>query len=305
MLITSCTKKPIGKTIAVITFVDHPVLNTIQNSFESYLTELVANKYSINWLRSNAQGRVENLQDISQNILQKNPELIVTISTPVSQSLMRETNQTQKIVFTFVTNPADLGDELTRTNSTGLSDAVNYYENIELIKKLFGKNVIIGMLYNPNEANSVHGINTVETILAKSVDKLRLVKATVVAESDIPTVTSQLAKKVDVIYVGGDNTVVGAIPIVVNEALKKKIPVIASDEGSIKTQAIAGVSVDYEKLGRETAKVVKQILDGTMPKQIPRIVLRGDKLILNMKAARLFNFVFPDSIIQSADQVIE
>lgn len=294
-----------GRTIGIITFVDHPVLNTIQKSFQEKLQKLVGTDYEINFLVSNAQGRTENLQNISRNVLRRKPDVVVTISTPVSQALMREADAEQKIVYTFVTNPSDLGDELTRTNSTGLSDAVNYSANIHLIETFFGREATIGMLYNPNEDNSVHGINAVESIMAKSHAEMELMKATVVRETDIPTATAQIASRVDVIYVGGDNTVVGAIETVGNEALRKSVPVFASDEGSITSVAIAGFSVDYRRLGVETAVVVKQILDGREPREVPRITLKGDKLIVNQAAAKRWNFSIPQEVLEKADQIIE
>jgi len=255
-------------------------------------------------LISNANGRIENLPSISRAMLRKTPYVVIAISTPVSQALMREADTNQKIVYSFVTNPSDLGDELTRTNSTGLSDAVNYAANLELIRDVFGERVTIGMLYNPNEANSVHGVNSVESLIGQLKLQAKLVKATVQNESEIPIVTSQIAKEVDVIYVGGDNTVVGAIPAVINEALRKGVPVFASDEGSIMAGAVAGVSVNYRKLGLETAKVVKEVLDGKEPREIPRITLRGDKLIVNKTAAAAWKLKLPDSVVDRANEVI-
>jgi len=101
----------------------------------------------------------------------------------------------------------------------------------------------------------------------------------------------------DVIYVGGDNTVVGAMPAVINEALRKGVPVFASDEGSIRSGAISSVYGDYRKLGVETAKVVKEALDGKELREIPKITLRGDKLIVNKKAAAGCKFKLPDSVV--------
>jgi putative ABC transport system substrate-binding protein len=294
-----------SRTVGVITFVDHPVLNTIHNSFKEELERLAGENHEVRFLTLNALGRVENLQRISKNLLNRKPEIVVTISTPVSQALMREADTRQKVVYTFVTNPADLGDELTRTNSTGLSDAVNYAGNIELIRRIFGEKTRVGMLYNPNESNSVHGINAVEAILARSDSEMKMIKASVVKESDIPVVVSRLAMQVDVIYVGGDNTVVGAMPVVLNEALRKGVPVFASDEGSIESGAIAGVSVNYVKLGAETAKVVKSVLDGKEPREIPRITMRGDKLMINKIAAKRWELEIPSTILNEADEIIE
>ena len=296
------TSKPKEKVVSIITYVDHPVLNTIEQTFKDHLNELTSQKHKVRIVTSNAQGRVENLPDICKTVLNQKPDVVLTISTPVTQALMRAADDKQRIVYTFVTDPSTLGDELTRTNSTGLSDAVNYSANINLIKNIWGDNVAIGMLYNPNEANSVAGIQVVESLLKGSA--VNLVKTTVTAESDIPNATAQLASTVDVIYVGGDNTVVGAIPAVLKVALERKKPVVASDIGSVKAGAVAGVSVDYAKLGKQTADVVYKVLNGAEPRTISRITLLGDKLIINKSAIERWHLILSPSILDSASEIV-
>ena len=304
LLFSYLSNRESKEKIAIITYIDHPVLNEIQNSFTKRLNTLIDNSLEYDLINFNAQGRNENLPIIAKQVISINPDLIVTISTPVSQYLMREIKSKQKIVYSFVTNPKDLGDEITRTNSTGISDAINYRGNIELIEELCGESAKVGMLYNPNESNSVFGVKRVKSIIKTK--KLDLITKTVTKESEIPLAASELANNVDVIYIGGDNTVVGAAKSLTTEAYSKKIPVFASDEGSIKTGgAVAGISVNYKELGYETAKVVNKILLGKSPREIPRKKIVGDKLILNIKEANSIGFNLDDRVIERADKIIQ
>lgn len=296
--------RPKHHTVHLVTFVDHPVLNTIQVGFKQRLKELtVDDRDRIQLIESNANGRVENLPELARVAVRERPDVILTVSTPVTQAVLRVCDQHQAVVFTFVTNPRDLGDELTRTNATGLSDSVNYAANVAVIREVFGQSARIGMLYNPNEANSVYGVHVVEDLLKGT--SSRLLKSTVVREADIGLAAGQLAGAVDVIYVGGDNTVVGAMPVVLKAAIARRVPVFASDLGSIEAGAVAGVSVDYTKLGHQTAEVVYKVLGGTAPRQIPRVVIPGDRLIINTAAARRFGLSLPASVVQRANQSID
>lgn len=293
-VVLNCNDSGKKHNVLVVNFVEHPVLNKIENSFKDRLKELLEkDEYGI--VSMTAQGRVENLASISRQAIRQKPDVIVTISTPVTQAMMREIDDRQKIVYTFVTNPEDLGDELTTTNSTGLSDAVNYADNIRLIKKIYGEDVVIGMVYNPNEANSVYGINVVERLLSKS--ETELITATADKETQVPEVVRQLANAVDVIYVGGDNTIVGAINAVLLAAKERGTPVFASDSGSIEAGAVAGISVDYEKLGALTADVVISVLKGGEPNAIPRRTIKGDDLIINEKALKDFALTEEQAIL--------
>ena len=292
------------KIVAVISFIDHPVLNEIQQSFERRLSGLCSEgnvEYRI--ISYTAQGNIEQLPAIISQVLSIDPEVIVTISTTVAQYVMREVDNEQKMVYSFVTNPADLGDELIRTNSTGVSDAVNYQENINLVRSIYGDSVRIGMLYNQSESNSTYGMERIRTIIKDL--PIQLVAKAVNNDSNIPFLVEDLAKNVDCIYIGGDNTVVGAARAVVSIAKEKSIPVFASDEGSLYSSgAVGGISVNYSKLGNETAQMVYKILQGATPRDLPRQTIVGDKIIINQKEADYFHLNIPKEIIHNADTIL-
>ncbi|MCC2607139.1 ABC transporter substrate-binding protein [Planctobacterium marinum] len=289
------------KKLTIINFIDHPVLNTI----ESELVAGIRSKYSeheVDISILSSQGRVEEIPQLARTVTSRSPDVIVTISTPVSKGVMKELDGNQKIVYTFVTNPQDLGADLSRTNSTGLSDAVNYSSNIRLIEEVLGKSTKIGFLYNPNEPNSVSGLESIEKVI--DTKSLSLSKVAVMTESDLPQAVSSLAKTVDVIYVGGDNLTVGSFQIIRKIALENNIPVFASDSGSVRAGAVAGYSVDYEKFGKSSSEVVIEVLKGTEPRNIRRKTISGDKLIVNLQAMRAFGIRLPQNLISSADEVI-
>ena len=79
---------------------------------------------------------------------------------------------------------------------------------------------------------------------------------------------------------------------------------LVNRRSKVKAGAIAGVSVDYVKLGQQTAEVVRDVLDGVEPRSIPRITLSGDKLIVNKTAADRWGFRIPQSVLDRADEVV-
>lgn len=300
MPVWSCGPRA-GFQVAVVSYVEHPVLNTIRDNFVTALGTQLDGR-AIRILHFNAAGRDENLPTLAQQVMALHPDVIVPISTPVSQAILKVSGVTQKIVFSFVTNPADLGDGLTRANATGVSDAVNYSGNIGLIRDMYGSRVKIGMVYNPNEANSAFGVAKIKDIIRSSPTTVLTTAAT--TQSAVADAAMQMAQQCDVLYVGGDNTVVGAIGSVLKAGKTMRRPVFASDVGSIEAGAVAGISVDYKELGRKTAEVVKAVLRGAEPRTIPRVTMTGDRLIVNQRAAAGTGVAIPDSIVRRADQVL-
>ena len=303
ILLSSCTKEKQGVKISLISFIDHPIFNTIVNSFKNELRNQLDSAYNYTIIENNAQGNIDNLPFIATQVMAAKPDIIVPISTPVTQAFMRVAEPNTKIIYTFVSDTLNLGDALRVTNSTGLSDVINYEENLDLIQKIKGDKVVVGIIYNPNEANSVKGIREIKKIA--DAKKINIVLATVMNESEIGIVSSQMVKSTDVILSIGDNTVGAGLKIVIDNANKFNKPVFAIDEGSIQELgAVGGVSVDYEKLGRETAKIVADvIINKKNPKSMRKVLLYGKKLLFNRKVLNKLNLQLPDDVEQKAEFV--
>ena len=66
-----------------------------------------------------------------------------------------------------------------------------------------------------------------------------------------------------------DHLVVSGVPVIVQEAIKRQIPLIASDEGSVKNGASFGIGTVEKDIGIRAGEVAKKIIDGVNPKDIP------------------------------------
>ncbi len=292
------------KVISVISFINHPIFNQIESSFKDELKKQLGEDYKYNLVENNAQGNADNLPSISSQVIALNPDIIVPISTPVTQSILRYVKPENKVVYTFVSDTMNLKDALQKTNTTGLSDVINYRANLELIQSIYGKKVNIGILYNPNEANSVKGVNEINE-LVKASPETKIIYSTIANQSDISLTANQMMKSVDVFLSIGDNTVGAGLKIIIDQAKEQHKAVFAIDEASIKELgALGGVSVDYDLLGRETAKVVASVLkDGKQPKDLPKIMFYGNTLIINSTTATALNITIQNYILSKAQVV--
>lgn len=301
--IVGCNSKK-EKVISIISFINHPIFNQIENSFKDELKKQLGADYKYTLIENNAQGNSDNLPSISAQVIALNPDVIVAISTPVAQSILRYVKPENKIVYTFVSDTSNLKDALQKTNTTGLSDVINYKANLELIQSIYGKKVNIGVLYNPNEANSVKGVSELNDLI-KSTPDTKIIYSTVTNQNEISLAANQMMKDVDVFLSIGDNTVGAGLKIIIDQAMQAHKAVFAIDEASIKELgALGGVSVDYDLLGRETAKVVVSVLrDGKEPKDLPKIMFYGNSLIINSTTAAALNITIPSDILSKAQIV--
>ena len=289
--------------VAIFNLVSHPILDQSVAGIKAELADRGYSDDNIRFVEVNANGQMELLNAFAQELLASNPDVIVPVSTPVTQAVVQVAGQEQAIVYSTVTNPDDVGMADNPANMTGVSDAVNYEANIDLIQELFPQASSIGIIYNAGERNSQFGVDRVREIVEGR--NLTLALVTVSTSGEVADAAQSLSEVVDVFYIGSDNTVVSALASVLSVARERRLPVIASDVGSVEKGALAAVSVNYERVGREAGRLIARILDtGIAPGEIEPVFVRGDGLVLNTEAAEALNFEFPGAVRERAERVL-
>jgi putative ABC transport system substrate-binding protein len=260
------TTKPV---IVVSQIIEHPALQEVRDGILEYLKEhgLEPSRDFV-WIYQNAQGNISTSAQIAKNLAAfvPQPKVFIAIGTPTAQSALAATKgKSIPILFAAVTDP--IGGRLVESlekgdpRISGVIDAPPLEELLSLIPKIVLGIGTIGLLYNPGEANSVTTIEDFKEI-AKTKD-LKTVEAPVTKAADLPLAIALLVKEgAQAIYVPQDNTVVAAMTQVVNLANASRIPVFASDSGSVKNGALAAVSYRYSDVGRKTGEYVKRLLEG-------------------------------------------
>ena len=297
---TPPARKP---TVALYNLVSHPILDASVTGIKAGLTDAGYPLGTIQLREVSANGEMAKLDAIARELLSTRPDVIVPISTPVTQAVVNAAPPQQNIVFSTVTNPADVGMTQKPRNLTGVSDAVNYQANIDLIFELFPEARTLGMMYNAGEVNSQYGVDAVKAIAGARGFGLEL--AVVTSTNQVADAAQALVQKVDVFYVGSDNTVVGGLAGLLKVADDARKPVIASDSGSVAEGALAAVSVDYEAVGRRAGELVAQVLrSGAAAGTIDNLTILGDSLLLNDAAAARLGFTFPRAVRARAARVV-
>ena len=284
-------------TVAILNLLSHPILDESVTGIREGLAEAGFAEGEVRILESNANGEMDRIRPLVQELLAARPDVFVPVSTPVSQATFAIAPETQQIVFSTVTNPDDIGFPEQPDNWTGVSDAVNYEANIDLIFSLLPETERIGMVFNPSEENSRFGVEAVRRIASER--GFELVTAPVQNSGEVRDAAASLAGRTDVLYVGSDNTVVAAIASLLSAAADAGTPVIASDAGSVQEGVPIAVSVDYRALGQEVGRIVAEILtSGRAAGEIPIVQFVGDQVVTNPEGAARLNMTLPDSLLR-------
>lgn len=285
--------------IGLAQIVEHPSLNLIRDSF---LNEMEALGYkkgeNIEYLIDSANGEVNALATIMQKYRSNNVNAIVPIATPTALSAAQYSKDIP-VIFSAVSDPigAGLTTNLDKPdkNITGTSDEIQTSLILDLILKTYPNTKKIGLIYNASEDNSVstikkfkndcigHGIECYEVTIANT--------------SELSQAANTILEKNDVIFSPIDNTVAAGIDAVANAAMKAKKPFFVAADSMVKGNGFATVGIDYEELGRNTARMLDKVLKGEKVENIPiKIFKDGLNIYINEGVAEKIGFVVPDDI---------
>lgn len=296
------------KHVAITQIVEHPALDAATKGVKDELAEagFVEGK-NLKWSFESAQGAPATAAQIAKKFAGKNPDVIVGIATPSAQALASSARGIQQ-VFSAVTDP--VGAKLIKTmdkanggNITGVSDLSPIDSHMDLIKTIVPKAKKVGVIFNPGEANSATLVDLVKKYAPSR--GMEVVEAGAPKSSDVLAAARSLVGKVDVIYVPTDNTVVSAFEAVIKVATEAKIPVISADTDSVKRGAIAAQGFNYYDLGRQTGKMVVQILNGKKAGEIKPEGVSKTELYVNPESAKLMGVTLPDALVKSAKEVVK
>ncbi len=287
------------KKIGVIQLVEHKSLDIIYNSFALELERLgYVDGKNVKITFQNAQGDMSNITGIVQGFEGDKQDVVVGIATPVAQGAMSLTKSTP-VVFSAVTDPIGAGI-LTDMNApdkgmTGTSDAVQIEKIMDLALEITPDVKKVGFIYNPGEDNSVTNLGLLENYVKEK--NLELETVSISTSADLQTAAATLFEKVDMIFVSNDNTVAEAMPILTSEAIKAKKPIYVGADSMVMDGGLATVGIDYTDLGKETAKMVDEILNGKSVGEIPVKVFKDDLFIyVNTDTAAALGIEIPESI---------
>jgi putative ABC transport system substrate-binding protein len=235
-----------------------------------------------------------------------NSDVIVAIATPTA---MAAANYAEDIpvIFSAVTDPVSAGlvSDINKPdkNITGTSDEIQVDKILELALEIQPDLKTIGFLYNAGESNSVSNLAKAKAFC--DANNIELVEGSGKNISEIQSAISVLTAKCDAIFAPNDNTVASCMAALVESAKEAKIPVYTGADSMVSDGGFATVGIDYDELGRETARMVDKVLNGEDIANIPVKVFKDDlNIYVNEQTMNDLGMTLPDSIANAENLVL-
>ena len=297
-------------TIGISQFAEHGSLDNCREGFlEGLKEEGLEEGKNLTVKVNNAASDMGTAAQIAQSFAADDMDLICAIATPAAQAAYNAAmDKGIPVVYTAVTNPeeAQLADSDGNPVGavTGTSDQLPVEAQLKMIRELLPEAKTIGILYTTSEANSVYSISQYEKLAGDY--GFTLETAGVTSTSEVSLAAADLLDKVDCLTNLTDNTVVSALPSILDAANKKNIPVFGSEIEQVKIGCLAAEGLDYINLGKETGKMAAKILKGeASAEEMNYELLTDSSLYINQAVADNLGITIPDSMTERAVEVFE
>ncbi|WP_394526658.1 ABC transporter substrate-binding protein [Lacrimispora sp. JR3] len=304
------SKEGSAYTIGIGQFAEHGSLDNCREGFlEGLKEEGIEENKNLTILYENAQADGGTASQIVNNFLSKKADLICAIATPMAQAAYSGAKKSEvPVIYTAVTDPVAAAlakeDGTSVGEVTGTSDKLPVEKQLEMIRKILPDAKTIGILYSTSEVNSEAAIAEYKAAAADY--GFEIVEGPVSAPADIPLATDSLLQKVDCLNNLTDNTVVSSLPLILDKAAKKNIPVFGSEVEQVKIGCLAAMGLDYVDLGKQTGKMAAKVLKGeAKASEMNFEVIKEAAFYGNAKAAENLGITLPAELTDSAAEMFK
>ncbi|KPJ97630.1 MAG: hypothetical protein AMJ60_10700 [Desulfobacterales bacterium SG8_35] len=222
-------------------------------------------------------------------------EVIVTYGLPATLATMKEVGGTP-IIFAGVYSPETMN--IGGDNTTGISSTLS----LQVVLKKLGdiaKLSNIGIVYNKTEKDSI--------IQAKEVKNFE-------QELGFKTVLLNISGELEGNKIAGLDALILTscsagmckphLPQIVDLARKSKVPTVALISGA-ESMVVLTFSAAAQEQGVQTAGMLRKVLAGENPDNLPVQNPAQVELIVNLKEAQGMGITIPAGVLDSATKVIE
>ena len=256
-----------------------------------------------------AEGRLERLQQLAQDLAAINVDVIVAWGTPTVAAAKRVTTKTPIVMASSGDAVATgLVQSLSRPggNVTGVSwhHAELATKWLQLIIELLPRAKRILVLWDSTNPLDVVARPSLGTAAAQVKTRLDFVEARDAADYELA------------LRAGADRHADGVIVLpsarafihrghLAEAALKNRLPTVHGFRSFVDAGGLLSYAPSQAELARQAATYVDKIFKGAKPANLPVEQPTKFELVINMKTAKALGLRIPQTLLQRADQVIQ
>jgi putative tryptophan/tyrosine transport system substrate-binding protein len=256
-------------------------------------------------------GQYDRLPALMDDLVRRRVALIATPGGDTTAPAAKAATATIPIVFGVAQDPVKLGLVASLARPGGNATGVNFLvgeivaKRLGLLHELVPKAVRFAVLLNPANANST------ETTLRQVQEAARTagLQALVFHAStsrEIEAAFARLAsERPDALFVAGDAFFLSRRVQFATLAAHHRIPVAYADRDVVAVGGLMSYGTDLADMYRQAGVYTGNILKGAKPSDLPVMQSTKFEFVINLQTARLLGLEVPETLLATADEVIQ
>jgi putative ABC transport system substrate-binding protein len=292
------------KNVPVVGFVDAFEDASIAPAHTGFVDALKNNGFSeqagnIRIEYNNAQGSIPTLTQIVNRFVAHKVALLATCTT---LSSITAAQKTKTIPIFMMVSPTvklmQLQDSASRKNLFGVVEDLNYidtsFSNIPKFLKPKSGRLVVGMIYNQSEPQSVDAKQRIQSLADRL--GITLIALPLNSSADAQLVTeSLLSMHVDAFFANPDNTVFAAFETILRSCDQKNVPIFTSEAGLVQRGAVAAFGADIYQWGYQAGEQAAQFLKTHSTKGLRPEMVKIRRRVYNPAAAKKYHITVPSN----------
>lgn len=260
--------------------------------------------------RYSADGHHDRYVEIARQIVDSSPDLIVTGTNRVVEVFKASTTKIPLVAFMLDPIEARLVSNLSRPggNLTGITLDAGieiWGKRLEILKEAIPGAARVAFLGMREGWEGSSGV-----FMREVAARLGVSLASVLPQQGIPseierTFANMQQQKPDALLASGEGDLYAHRQLIVELTQNYRIPAMFPYRDNVDAGGLMAYTVDLAELLKHLADDVHQVLNGAKPGDIPIYQPTRFDLMINLKTAKAFGLILPESLLARATEVIE
>jgi putative tryptophan/tyrosine transport system substrate-binding protein len=257
-----------------------------------------------------AEGQNDRLSGIAMEFARRRVDLIV-VTTTAALMAAKAASKTIPVVFMISADPVAAGFVVSLNrpggNLTGFYNLLTALsaKRLELLHEIVPAATLVAYLGNPTNAVATEAEVRNVQIAARALG-LRLLILNASTASDIELAFATLSREhVSALLVGSDTLFWNRIEQVVALANRHAIPTIYDRHEFATAGGLMSYGGDFRAVMREVGIYAGRILKGDRPSDLPIQQITKVELAINAKSGKALGLTIPETLLATADEVIQ
>lgn len=281
-----------GQDIVILKSADVGPYNVAASSFKETLSP------EVKILEYDLQGDLAQGRKLGRKIRASPAKLVVAIGLKATLAAKLEILDIP-IISCMVLAPTKY--DLTRNNMTGISLGIPIKNQFALIQRLVPGLKRIGVLFDPTKTK--HTVQQAQALASKQ--GLQLLARPVSSPQDVPDMLRALLPNIDVLWLIPDSTVLteDSLDFLLSTTLEARIPILGFSSGLVRSGVLAGLYINYTKVGEQVAGLAEKLLKGESIPQGTLLPPDHVSLAINRQIAQYLGITVPPQLLADAEEV--